>query len=621
MRQTAFLALFLAAVASFAQPQQRRVVIGGGGGPEVTRDWPQPEIREGLTEAEILASIGTYAQKLADADHFSGVLLVAKEGKPVLSRAWGMATETAKNTAETKFNIGSINKAFTRAAIEQLAAAGKLSLDDPLRKHLPDYPSPVADEITIRQLLDHQSGLGDIFGERYRNAPPSKLRELRDFLPLFADQPLKFAPGTSRGYSNAGYVVLGLVIEKLSGLTYRDYVQKNVFGPAGMKNTGFWAIDERVANRATGYTRRGPDGPLEKRVSNVATLPGRPSSAGGAFATAADLLRFALWRAEGGMGIAGGAPGTNAIVEKDGAWVVVALSNYDPPAAETLGRNAMAIIRGRAPQAAMRSSMATEPDEIDIPGPVAVPLVPMEHLFTVEAQVNGKGPFRFAIDSGAGGMVRVSESLAKTLGLGKTGEVHSGDPGGRNVSVRPVVRIESLQIGAARFGGIDASIGGGAGPVQPDGVIGLALFGQLSVTIDHPKRELRLTLTPLPENGEHVIPFTRDHGIPTIEVTAGDAKFRAHVDTGSPAFLSVAPETKLAFKGEPRVVGRGRTANDEFEIRAAELDGEVRIAGWSAPNPMVDIAAIFPIANVGSRFLSQYAVTFDLGNSRLGLAK
>jgi CubicO group peptidase (beta-lactamase class C family) len=621
MRSAAILALFLAAFAAIAQPQQRRVVIGGGPDPEATRDWPQPEIREGLTDEQIVAAIESYAGKLAEGDHFSGVILVAKDGKPILTRAWGMATETAKNTTDTKFNIGSINKAFTRAAIEQLATAGKLSLDDTLRKHLADYPSPVADRITIRQLLEHQSGLGDIFGDRYRNAPPSKLRELRDFLPLFADQPLKYEPGTSQSYSNAGYVVLGLVIEKITGQTYRDYVQKNVFAPAGMKNTGFWAIDESVPNRATGYTRRGPDGPLEKRGSNLATLPGRPSSAGGAYATASDLLRFALWSKEQGMGIAGGSPGTNAIVEKNGPWVVVALSNYDPPSAETLGMNAMSIIRGRKPEPMMRSSMATEPDTIDMRGPVDVPLTPLEHLFTVEAMVNGKGPFHLVIDTGAGGMMRVSEALAKTLGLQKTGEVRSGDPSGQNVSTRALVRVDSVEIGGARFGGIDASIGGGAGPLQPDGVIGLALFGQLTVTLDHPKQQLRLRMRPLAADGEHVIAFTRDHGIPTIEVAAGDAKFQAHVDTGSPAFLSVTPDTKLAFTGEPRVVGRGRTANNEFEIRAAELDGEVRIAGWSASHPMVDIAGLFPIANVGSRFLRQYAVTFDLTNNRLGLAK
>ncbi len=299
---------------------------------------------------ERVASVAAYAQKLYDDQQFSGVVLIAKDGKPLLERAWGFADRDAKvpNTVETKFNIGSINKAFTRTAIEQLAARGKLSLDDAVRKHLPDYPSPTADRITIRQLLEHHSGLGDIFGPKYIAAPPSRLRELRDFLALFADEPLQFEPGTSRRYSNAGYIVLGLIVERLSGEKYRDYVQKNIFTPAGMKNGGFWAVDEKVPGRATGYTMRGPDGPLPERRPNTATLPGRPSSAGGAHATAGDLLRFFQRRKADGVAVGGGAPGLNAAVEIEGGWTVVVLSNFDPPSAETLAHRAMTIL-GAAP--------------------------------------------------------------------------------------------------------------------------------------------------------------------------------------------------------------------------------------------------------------------------------
>jgi CubicO group peptidase (beta-lactamase class C family) len=353
---------------------QKRVIIGGPD-PEETKDWPKPDIRTGLTQAQKLANITSYGQKLYDANHFSGVILAAKDGEPQLTHAWGLADVATKtpNTLDTKFNIGSINKFFTKTAIGQLAEAGKLSPDDTIRKHLPDYPSPVADKITIQQLVDHRSGLGDIFGERYRNAPPSRLRELSDFLPLFADKPLDFEPGTSQRYSNAGYIVLGLIIEKLSGQKYRDYIQQHVFAPAGMKDTGFYAIDEKVANRATGYTLRGEDHDLTERRPNIGSLPGRPSSAGGAYATAGDLLRFAKaldanklasekwtnWIFSSkfesmarGLGIAGGAPGLNASLEMspDG-WIVIAMSNYDPPSATTLGMGAIDIIHAdRAPR-------------------------------------------------------------------------------------------------------------------------------------------------------------------------------------------------------------------------------------------------------------------------------
>lgn len=361
--------------------QQPRRVIAGGGGPDEMKGWPQPKLRAGLSEKEIVASIERYAQKLYDTGRFSGVILVGKEGKTLFTRAFGLADAERKvsNNDDTKFNIGSINKIFTKTAIAQLAASGELSLDDTIRRHLPDYPSALADRITIAQLLGHRSGLGDIFGAKYDAAPPARLRELKDFLPFFAGEPLEFEPGTSQRYSNAGYIVLGLIIERLSGETYRDYVQKHLFTPAGIGTSGFYAVDEKVFNRAIGYTFRGEDGPLTQRRSNISSLPGRPSSAGGAFMAAADLFAFfdALasgrllpkkwtnWMLsgsfEGGgkaeMGMGGGAPGVNASVEVSEGWTVVALSNYDPPSATALGRGATSIIRGRnAPAAAGRST-------------------------------------------------------------------------------------------------------------------------------------------------------------------------------------------------------------------------------------------------------------------------
>ncbi|MEA2339759.1 MAG: hypothetical protein QOE82_3766, partial [Thermoanaerobaculia bacterium] len=159
--------------------------------------------------------------KAAADDKFSGVVLVAKDGAPLLSRAWGMA-DPAKgiaNRTDTKFNLGSINKIFTTVAIGQLAAAGKLALTDTVSKHLPDLNVPSADKITIEQLLQHKSGLGDVFGPKFMDSHAS-LRKLSDYVPLFAGAPPQFEPGTDQKYSNAGFVVLGLIIEKLSGQSY-----------------------------------------------------------------------------------------------------------------------------------------------------------------------------------------------------------------------------------------------------------------------------------------------------------------------------------------------------------------------------------------------------------------
>jgi CubicO group peptidase (beta-lactamase class C family) len=365
-----------------------------------------------------------HVQRLADAGRFSGVVLVARAGRAPVSRAWGMADAEAgiRNTVETAFNIGSINKAFTRVAIAQLAEAGLLSLDDTVAARLPGVRLAGADRITIRQLLDHRSGMGDFFGPRYTAAPPARLRELADFVPLFADQPLAFEPGTSERYSNAGYIVLGLIVERVSGQKYRDYVTARIFRPAGMTRSGWWAVDERVAHRATGYTRRAGDRELARPAPNTATLPGRPSSAGGAFATAGDLLRFygallagkllsprwTSWmihgsfeepgpprtagretdsRASGGapagrrtpeIGVAGGAPGVNAAVELAGGWTVIALSNLDPPSASEAARGAIEILlgrpRGRGPR--LRRPTPPGPAATELRGDVAVPAAP-----------------------------------------------------------------------------------------------------------------------------------------------------------------------------------------------------------------------------------------------------
>ena len=141
-------------------------------------------------------SLQTLVDRAAADDKFSGVVLLAKDGKPVLTRAYGFADAAQKvpNRVDTKFNLGSINKVFTQVAIGQLAAAGKLSLGDTVRKHLPGYPSPVADEITIQQLVEFRSGLGDFFGPEFMAAPPSKIRKLSDYLPLFVDLSQLFSP-------------------------------------------------------------------------------------------------------------------------------------------------------------------------------------------------------------------------------------------------------------------------------------------------------------------------------------------------------------------------------------------------------------------------------------------
>jgi len=283
---------------------------------------------------------------LARRDQFSGIVLVARAGVPQFERAYGMADREAgrPNDLETAFNLGSINKFFTAIAIRQLAAAGKLNVDSSLARAWPDYPNQdVARRVTIRQILDHRSGLqGNIFG-----APPGKTRHevrgLGDYFELFKNQPLQFEPGSRQQYSNAGYIVLGLLIERLSSESYYEYVRRHIYEPAGMTRSGSWPVDSLPANTAFGYT-----GDAWPRTRNTEVLPGRGSSAGGGYSTAHDLLRLIsalrgdkIPNAEGaGMGIAGGAPGVNAVLEGDlpGGYDVIVLANLDPPAAERVAR-------------------------------------------------------------------------------------------------------------------------------------------------------------------------------------------------------------------------------------------------------------------------------------------
>jgi predicted aspartyl protease len=244
------------------------------------------------------------------------------------------------------------------------------------------------------------------------------------------------------------------------------------------------------------------------------------------------------------------------------------------------------------------------------------------HLVTIEARINGKGPFRLAVDTGSGAMLRIDAALQQVLAAPQIGEAMTGDPSGKNPQRRPVVRIDAVELAGARFAGVDATVGAPRGD-GTSGVIGLALFAGLTATIDYPRQELRLGRQPLGADAPHVVAFATEHGVPAIAVDVGGVTLTADVDTGSPAVLSVPASwaDRLTFTAAPRVVGRGRTVANEFEIRGAELRGELRVAGFALAAPRVDLVEIFPVANLGSGFLRQYAVTFDLANRRLALSR
>jgi len=336
-------------------------ILGAPVNPEDVADLAGPP----LSREEVLARIRTELDERSRADRFSGVVLLAEGGQVLLHEARGLASVEygAAHRPDTRFNLGSINKIFTRVAIGQLAEKGKLSLDDKIEKFLPDYPNrEAAGKVSIRQLLDMSSGIGDFFGVKYRQTPKDGIRNLTDYLPLFAAEPLLFQPGSQRRYSNGGYIVLGLIVEKASGQSYWDYVRDHIYIPAGMIDTEHLEADMTTANVACGYTRNWDEADHEKepRRSNFYTRPARGSSAGGGYSTAMDLLRFALalrsgrllgqlnkeWFG-GSQAYAGGAPGINAELDMDPVpgWTVVVMGNYDPPAASSLAQKIGVMLR------------------------------------------------------------------------------------------------------------------------------------------------------------------------------------------------------------------------------------------------------------------------------------
>jgi D-alanyl-D-alanine carboxypeptidase len=318
-----------------------------------------------LSLEEFLAQVRAELDGRSRADRFSGVVLLAQGDRVVLHEARGQASVEygVANRLDTRFNLGSLNKLFTRVAIGQLAEKGKLALDDKIEKFLPAYPNrETAAKVTVRQLLDMTSGVGDFFGEKFVATPKYRIRGLEDYLQFFAAEPLLFEPGSQRRYSNGGYIVLGLIVEKASGQGYFDYVRALVYDPAGMADTGHLEADVPVGNVASGYTRNWDDAEHEKegRRNNMYTRPARGSSAGGGYSTAMDLFRFAQalrtgkllgplhkeWFS-GPQGYAGGAPGINADLEIDPVpgWTVVVLGNYDPPAAVSLAQKIGVLLR------------------------------------------------------------------------------------------------------------------------------------------------------------------------------------------------------------------------------------------------------------------------------------
>lgn len=339
--------------------------------PALYAAWP----KTGAAPTEIARLARTTLDDLARATDFSGCLSISDGAGTIFDECRGLADRRfgIKADQQTKFHIGSMNKMFTAVAIGQLVEAGKLSWDAKLADLVPEYPDrAAAAKITVWQLLHHTAGLGDFFvPEFFQNR--EKFVNPRDYLDLIARQPKPFEPGQDWGYSNAGYILLGRIIENVSGQGYFDYIQRHVFAPAGMTASGTDSQEVITTNLATGYFKEGVFATAWK--ANPMTLPFKGSPAGGGHSTNADLLRFAAALRAGKLvgpatlqkmfadgvpagpgsyaagfgerlshgrrirGHAGGAPGMNAnlaIVWETGAAVAVTSNQGDTPTAMLL---------------------------------------------------------------------------------------------------------------------------------------------------------------------------------------------------------------------------------------------------------------------------------------------
>src|SRR2546425_946286 len=326
-----------------------------------------------LSQDAALSALRAELDKRAAADRFSGTVLIAKSGRPIFTAAYGLADREKKipNQLDTRFRIGSMNKMFTAVAVLQLAQAGKIKLTDPIGKYLTDYPNKdLASKVTIHHLLTHTGGTGDFFGPEF-DAHRLELRTLQDYVKLYGKRGLAFEPGSRWEYSNYGFLLLGVVIERVTGKNYYEYVQDYVYKPAGMTSTGSLSEDEVVSERSIGYTKFGG----KTWRPNTDTLPYRGTSAGGGYSTVEDLLRFAnalenhtlldahyselltsgkvdtpngakyaygfMDRNVHGVrsfGHGGGAPGMNGDLEiyPESGYVIAVLANMDPPAAQRI---------------------------------------------------------------------------------------------------------------------------------------------------------------------------------------------------------------------------------------------------------------------------------------------
>jgi len=227
-------------------------------------------------------------QSDVNAKQFMGSVLVARDASILLDKGYGYADLEWRvpDAPDAKFRLGSITKQFTAASILLLEERGKLKTDDPVKKYMPDAP-PAWDKITIYNLLTHTSGIPNFTSFPDYHASEATPTTPEKLVARFRDKTLDFPPGTKWSYSNSGYVLLGYLIEKISGKSYRDFVEENIFKPLGMNDSGYDSDSAIIPRHAYGYSP-GSDGPVNAGYIDMTI----PFSAGALYSTTHDLLKW-----------------------------------------------------------------------------------------------------------------------------------------------------------------------------------------------------------------------------------------------------------------------------------------------------------------------------------------
>ena len=268
------------------------------------------------------------------------------------------------------------------------------------------------------------------------------------------------------------------------------------------------------------------------------------------------------------------------------------------------------------PLAAQIAPLATVP--MTFPGQMPI----------VEVMINGKGPFHFTVDTGAQMQASVESSIISQLNLKPNGQVRGGDPSGRNSIVFDTVVLDSLVLGGVVFRDVTAiSRQPRTGPVLPgvDGILGFGLFTDYLLTLDYPGKQLRLARGPLPAtNGSDILPFENPHVIPIVEISIGDLKLKAHIDSGNvygKFMLPAALVDKLKLASQPITVGRAHTVSNEIEIKEVRLSDTIKLGSFEFNQPTITFPAIADAVNIGLKTLREFSLTFDQKNRRVKLER